>query len=94
MNKLPTNNFCSVSYQALKIFKNCLPPNIVSLIKQRRKIRRIFQKTRCQNTKDSTRWPRRSGSGLISNIKELRTDEKKLLFWYNLFSDKILKFIL
>ncbi|RNA29171.1 AP-like endonuclease reverse transcriptase, partial [Brachionus plicatilis] len=41
----------SIPYLSKKIYKTSLPPNIVNFIKERRKGRRSFQKTRCQNIK-------------------------------------------
>ncbi|RNA44213.1 RNA-directed DNA polymerase from transposon X [Brachionus plicatilis] len=41
----------SIPYLSKKIYKTSLPPNIVNLIKERRKVRRNFQKTRCQKLK-------------------------------------------
>ncbi|RNA15554.1 hypothetical protein BpHYR1_027029 [Brachionus plicatilis] len=41
----------SIPFQSQKVFKSSLPPFIVDLIKERRKIRRYFQKTRCLMTK-------------------------------------------
>ncbi|RNA24803.1 RNA-directed DNA polymerase from transposon X, partial [Brachionus plicatilis] len=41
----------SIPYLSKKIYKMSLPPNIVNMIKERRKVRRNFQKTRCQKLK-------------------------------------------
>ncbi|RMZ99454.1 hypothetical protein BpHYR1_018853 [Brachionus plicatilis] len=41
----------NIPFQSQKVFKSSLPPFIVDLIKERRKIRRYCQKTRCQMTK-------------------------------------------
>ncbi|RNA01091.1 hypothetical protein BpHYR1_008070 [Brachionus plicatilis] len=43
----------SIPYLSQKISKSSLPPNNVNLIKELRKVRRNFQKTRCQKLKQS-----------------------------------------
>ncbi|RNA16043.1 RNA-directed DNA polymerase from mobile element jockey, partial [Brachionus plicatilis] len=43
--------FSEILNSQIKIYKTSLPPNIVNLFKERRKVRRNFQKTRCQKLK-------------------------------------------
>ncbi|RNA34570.1 RNA-directed DNA polymerase from mobile element jockey-like [Brachionus plicatilis] len=51
IEKIITASHKSIPYLSQKIDKTSLPHNIVNLIKERRKIRRNFQKIRCQKLK-------------------------------------------
>ncbi|RNA02124.1 RNA-directed DNA polymerase from transposon X [Brachionus plicatilis] len=57
----------SIPFQSQKFFKSSLPKNIVILIKERRKVLRLFQKTRCPSLKMTFN---KLTSELRSNLKD------------------------